>query len=204
MLLQALIMIFLGVVFAELCGYIIHTLLHSQKIEYLSRNHMIHHMKVYGPQMPQRPSEKYKNSLGNRAEILGVGMEWVFPIALIILLTYGITFYLNISLMWTSLFIVTALVWGFFLFGYMHDAMHVANFWMSENSIFKNWFLKIRKLHDIHHLHISNDGKMNVNYGICFFVFDRIFRTYQKEHTLFNKPGYQTAKDRYQFIEEKI
>lgn len=71
---------------------------------------------------------------------------------------------------------------------------------MEKSFVFRNWFLRIRKLHDIHHLHVSDDGKMNVNYGICFFIFDRIIGSYRKTFSNFNKAGYEVAKQKYQFI----
>ena len=35
--------------FTEIAGYFIHILLHSNKIQFLSKNHMVHHLKVYQP-----------------------------------------------------------------------------------------------------------------------------------------------------------
>jgi sterol desaturase/sphingolipid hydroxylase (fatty acid hydroxylase superfamily) len=34
---------------AELTGYLMHILLHSNKIAFLSKSHMIHHLVLYGP-----------------------------------------------------------------------------------------------------------------------------------------------------------
>lgn len=187
-------------IFAELCGYIIHSILHSQKIEFLSKNHMLHHLKVYGPTQPQRPEGVYRDSVQDRAAVLGIGMEWIGPICIILTLVYGLSFLLAVPFFYTNLFTATALSWGYFLFAYMHDNMHVKNFWMERSPLIKKWFLKIRKLHDIHHLHVTDDGKMNVNYGICFFFFDRLFGSYKTEFSTFNKEGHKYALKKYEFI----
>lgn len=195
-----LLTLVLSIIFAELCGYVIHVVLHSQKIEYLSRNHMLHHLKVYGPTMPQRPDANYRGSVEDRAAVLGVGMEWLGPIGLILAIVYGVSYFLAIPFLYTNVFTAGALGWGYFLFGYMHDNMHLKNFWMERAPLIKNWFLNIRKLHDIHHLHVDNDGKMNVNYGICFFFFDKVFNSYKKEFSTFNKQGHLVALSKYDYI----
>jgi len=45
---------------------------------------------------------------------------------------------------------------------------------------------------------------MNTNYGICFFAFDKIFRTFKGEFEEFNEKGYQNSKKRYAYIYEKL
>ena len=46
-----------SVVVAELLGYILHRLMHSGWIPWLSTSHMKHHLVLYGPLQKQRPSE---------------------------------------------------------------------------------------------------------------------------------------------------
>lgn len=112
-----------------------------------------------------------------RAAVLGIGMEWLGPIGLIIAVSFGISELLGIDRLYFLIFTCSGLLWGHFLFGYMHDAMHVSRFWMERIPGLARWFRGIRKLHDIHHCQISEDGIMSTNFGICFFFMDRIFGT---------------------------
>lgn len=194
--------IILGVLFAEVAGYWIHVLLHSQKIEFLSRSHMIHHLKAYGPQMPQRPGGSYIGSTDGRAEVLGFGMEWILPIVCILAITWALGWALGFPVATIGAFSGAALFWGYFLFGYMHTSMHLKGFWMERAPVIRHWYLQIRKLHDIHHLHVSDGGKMDVNYGICFFGFDRIFGSFQSRFQAFNKRGLVLALEKYRFIND--
>lgn len=199
-MLSILLTLFLVFFFTEAFGYVLHVVLHSQKIEFLSRNHMIHHLQVYGPKMSQRPDDKYLKSTHERAAVLGIGMEWILPILFILGLIIGVGVLVSAPLHLIGIFIIGSLSWGYFLFGYMHDSMHLQGFWMEKNRFLQGWYLHIRKLHDIHHLHLSDEGKMNVNYGICFFFFDKIFGTYKKSFSRFNSHGYSLAKEKYKYI----
>lgn len=194
--------IILGVLFAEIAGYWIHVLLHSQKIEFLSRSHMIHHLKAYGPQMPQRPGGSYIGSTDGRAEVLGFGMEWILPIVCILAITWALGWALGFPVATIGAFSGAALFWGYFLFGYMHTSMHLKGFWMEKVPGIRRWYLNIRRLHDIHHLHVSDAGKMDVNYGICFFGFDRVFGSFQPRFQAFNKRGLVLALEKYRFIND--
>lgn len=187
-------------VFTEFVGYWIHVLLHSNRIGFLSRNHMIHHLRDYSPKTGMRRSGPYLNGARDRPAILGIGLEWVAPIAGVsILALLGLNL-LAVPIGLQIVFMLVSYFWAFALFGYMHEAMHLQNFWMERVPVLKTWFLNARKNHDIHHLQISNDGKMNRNYGICFFFFDRLLGSYRPRHEKFNEAGYQTAIQRYATI----
>ena len=61
---------------SELLGYLLHRLLHSGKIGFLSRSHMKHHLVFYGPLQPQRPGTVYRDATTDDAVALGnIGME---------------------------------------------------------------------------------------------------------------------------------
>src|SRR5579864_7760102 len=47
---------------SELLGYLLHRLLHSGKIGFLSRSHMRHHLVLYGPMRSQRPADGYHDA----------------------------------------------------------------------------------------------------------------------------------------------
>lgn len=76
------------------------------------------------------------------------------------------------------------------------DRMHLLEFWMADTPILKYWFRKARRLHDIHHRSIANDGRMDANFGIGFFFFDRVFRTIEKRHRPINPRGFGAARER--------
>ncbi len=158
---------------------------------------MIHHLRIYGPKRSLRSGDTYLDSTEGRAAVLGTGMEWLGPIGMIIAASFGISELLGIDRRYFLLFTCSGLLWGYFLFGYMHDAMHVSRFWMERVSGLARWFRGIRKLHDIHHLQISDDGRMSTNFGICFFFMDRIFGTFAPHHKPFNPKGYEAAEKRY-------
>lgn len=50
-----------SIVVAELAGYWLHRLLHSDKFPALSRGHLIHHFLIYGPRQPMR-AEEYQDA----------------------------------------------------------------------------------------------------------------------------------------------
>jgi sterol desaturase/sphingolipid hydroxylase (fatty acid hydroxylase superfamily) len=91
----------------------------------------------------------------------------------------------------------TLLVWPIFMFSYLHDRMHVENFWMTRAPVLKTWFLSARRMHDIHHRSVDNQGLMDTNFGIGFYFFDRLFRTRANRHRRFNWAGYRAAVERY-------
>ncbi len=186
--------------FTELVGYWLHMLLHSNKIEFLSRNHMIHHLVVYAPNKPMRQSQEYLGSTYGRANVLGIGMEWIVPAALLLPATLLVLRALGIPAVCQAVFVLVSLTWGYLMFGTMHDAMHLKDFWMGNDRRFGRWFLRARKRHDIHHMEIEDSGKQTKNFGICFFLFDRLFGTLSTEHKPFNRDGLGAAMKRYSYI----
>jgi len=76
------------------------------------------------------------------------------------------------------------------MFSYLHDRMHVAGFWMERNQLLKNWFVFARNAHDIHHWALNDRGFMDKNFGIGFFLFDRLLGTFVTEWPAFNSCGW--------------
>lgn len=185
--------------FTEITGYFIHILLHSNKIEFLSKNHMIHHLKSYTPKGGMR-SAQYLGSTEGRAEINGIGLEWFAPIGVILAGFFAVSYALGIPGAYQALFILSAALWGLWVFGIMHDAMHLENFWMTKHPLTRAWFVNVRKYHDIHHLTLADDGRMPTNFGICFFFMDRLLGSLSTKMTRFNEKGYQAALKRYSYI----
>lgn len=203
-MLEIIITVILAIISGEFLGYWLHVLLHSNKIEFLSKAHMIHHLVVYGPKQ-EFTSDKYKTSLiDNRPGIAGVGLEWIIPVILIVSGMTLILWALNIPLHLAVIFVMATGIWELIMFNYMHDALHLRHFWMINNKLLSKWFLQTRQKHLIHHLEIDNTGRMNTNYGICFFFFDKLFRTFEGKLNKFNEFGYEKAKTRYSYIYEKL
>jgi len=170
-----------SVLFAEFTGYWVHRLLHSERIPYLSRSHMIHHLRDYGPDTSMRPSASYRKATDTRAGIAGIGFEWLLPIALSLCVVLTTLTVLGVGLWPQLLFSLSSIGWGVLMFSYMHDSMHCRNFWMERHSLLRKWYRRARRNHDIHHLLLHPSGRMHRNFGICFFGMDRLFGTFARK-----------------------
>jgi sterol desaturase/sphingolipid hydroxylase (fatty acid hydroxylase superfamily) len=182
---------------AEFLGYLLHRLMHNGWIPWLSVSHMKHHMLLYGPLQKQRPSEQYRDATTGEVAIGNIGLEWIVPSSAILAISVAALRLLRVSLADQALSIGTILVWTFLMFSYLHDRMHVKGFWMGRAPLLKRWFLQARRLHDIHHHALNNDGLMEKNFGIGFFIFDRLFGTLAHELSAFNPRGYGAAQERF-------
>jgi len=192
-----------SIVVAELAGYWLHRLLHSDKFPALSRGHLIHHFLIYGPRQPMRAAE-YHDATDDRLSIGNVGLEWLVPSAVILLFCWGVMFLLGVPRVYQVLALCTLLAWPILMFNYLHDRMHLDDFWMTKSPFLRSWFLNARRLHDIHHRSVNSEGLMDTNFGIGFYFFDRFFRTLAKRHRPFNWMGYRTAIDRYGLDETEL
>lgn len=180
----------------ELMGYWLHRLLHSGAIGFLSRNHMRHHLVMYGPLQEQR-SKKYYDATEGAVSLGNVGCEWLIPAGLLIGFAIGLFQFFKVQWLYQVIYFATTLGWSFLMFSYLHDAQHIKGFWMERNWLVKRWFVSARKRHDIHHQVINDDGLMNKNFGIGFFLFDRVFGTFMENGNSFNRNGYQAARKRF-------
>jgi sterol desaturase/sphingolipid hydroxylase (fatty acid hydroxylase superfamily) len=181
---------------AEFFGYWIHRLLHSDRLPILGRSHLIHHFEIYGPRQPMR-SENYRDATDHRASVGNVGLEWLIPAAMVLGICWGVMVLLEVPRIYQAIALGTLMLWPIFTFNYLHDRMHLADFWMTRNPLMRTWFLKARRLHDIHHHSMDDEGRMDTNFGIGFYLFDRCFRTIEKRHRPLNWKGYSAAKSRY-------
>ena len=185
---------------AEFFGYWLHRLLHSDRIPLLSRGHLIHHFLIYGPGQPMR-LEKYHDATDHRFSLGNIGLEWLVPSAMILAVLWIAMRLVHLSAVYQVIALGTLLVWPIFMFSYLHDRMHLANFWMERTPLLRFWFRAARRMHDIHHHAVDDNGRMEANFGIGFFLFDRIFRTLGSRHRPFNRAGYQAARLRYRLKE---
>ncbi len=186
---------------AEFFGYWLHRLLHSDKLPFLSRGHLIHHFLIYGPGQPMR-HDHYHDATDNRFSVGNVGLEWLAPSAIILAVLWALMMVLQIRPPYQAIALVTLIVWPAFMFSYLHDRMHLSEFWMARNPLLHTWFRAARRLHDIHHHAVDGKGRMDANFGIGFFLFDWVFRTMATHHRPFNKVGFDSARQRYGLIEQ--
>jgi len=190
----------LSCLLAEFFGYWLHRLLHSDKICFLSRGHLIHHFLIYGPGQPMR-HRHYHDATSNRFSVGNVGLEWLAPSALILAILWAAMHLLHLPAFYQTLALLTLVAWPAFMFSYLHDRMHLTDFWMARHPLFRPWFLHARRFHDIHHHSVNDYGRMDANFGIGFFLFDRLFRTILRRHRAFNRAGFEAARRRYGLIE---
>jgi len=120
---------------------------------------------------------------------------------LLLAMSLGLFWLLGIRALYQAIYVAVVLIWSFVSFSYLHDRMHVQNFWMERNRWTRWWFRKARRLHDVHHRTLNDDGKMDRNFGIGFFFFDWLFGTLALEQRPFNRKGYEEAKRRSQMDE---
>jgi sterol desaturase/sphingolipid hydroxylase (fatty acid hydroxylase superfamily) len=185
---------------SELLGYLLHRLLHSGWIPFLSMNHMRHHLLLYGPLQKQRPSPEYLDATIGRFAIGNVGLEWIVPAAILLITLGGLFWLFGIRLEYQALFFGVVLAWSVWSFSYLHDRMHIQDFWMERFPIVKHWFRRARNLHDIHHRVLNAQGFMDKNFGIGFAFFDWLFGTMASVQPPFNHAGIEAAEQRFAFV----
>jgi sterol desaturase/sphingolipid hydroxylase (fatty acid hydroxylase superfamily) len=189
-----------AIVTAELLGYLLHRLLHSGWIPFLSMNHMKHHLVLYGPLQKQRPSEEYLDATTGQIAIGNVGLEWILPTGILLIVLGCLFLLLGIGVVYQLVFLGVVLAWSFWVFSYLHDRMHIKGFWMERVPIVKEWFCWARNLHDIHHRVLNDQGLMDKNFGIGFAFFDWLFGTMVSVQPPFNRAGFGVAQDKFAFV----
>jgi sterol desaturase/sphingolipid hydroxylase (fatty acid hydroxylase superfamily) len=192
-----------SVVVAEFAGYWLHRLLHSDKFPALSRGHLIHHFLIYGPGQSMRAAH-YQDATDNRFSVGNVGIEWLMPSGIILFLCWGVMAVFGVPAIYQVIALGTLLGWPILMFSYLHDRMHIENFWMTRVPVLRAWFLSARRMHDIHHRSVDNQGLMDTNFGIGFYFFDRLFRTIAHRHRRLNRAGYRCAVERYGLDEAEL
>lgn len=160
---------------------------------------MKHHMVMYGPLQEQR-SKKYRDATEGDVSLGNIGREWLIPAGLLIACALGVFRIFDVRWMYQLIYFATTLGWSFLMFSYLHDAQHIEGFWMERNCLLKKWFSSARRRHEVHHQTIDDRGLMHKNFGIGFFLFDRLFGTLSEGETAFNRAGYQSAQKRFQSV----
>jgi len=143
-----------------LFGYVVHRSLHQSWTGKLNHAHMTHHMKLYPPS--DFYSEKYRDP-GSDSTVKIFAIAAIPVVALPIIL--GILGILPLGLAILSVVEMLSIGW---LHDYLHDAYHITNHPLTKFKLFKHWI----DLHYLHHI------KMQTNFGIFSFFWDRVFRTF--------------------------
>ena len=190
-----------SIVAAEIMGYFLHRLMHNGWIPWLSISHMQHHMVLYAPLSKQRPGPRYLDATTGKVAIGNIGLEWIIPSGVILAIFVPVLNFLRVSLADQARSVATILMWSFLMFSYLHDRMHIKDFWMERAPLLRKWFLQMRRLHDIHHHALNNHGLMDKNFGIGLSVFDWLFGTLSLNPTRFNHGGYSAAQDRFRNLQ---
>lgn len=142
--------------YAELLGHVVHRLAHVSYSGGLNRSHMNHH-QMYRV-------EDFLDSSYRSAGADSFGRKFVVPAAVSVVAAF--------SLLPLHLFLVAAAV--FALVGVaneaVHRSIHVRGAWLERFM----WFRKLRNIHVVHH------RNMRANFGIVFFLYDRIFETFSE------------------------
>ena len=188
-----------SVVSAEFLGYWLHRLLHSGAIGVLSRSHMRHHLLLYGPLQEQR-TRGYRDATTGSLALGNIGTEWIVPALVLIVASAGLFHLLRIRALYQEACFATTLSWSFLMFSKLHDVMHVKDFWLEKSGVLKHWFLRARRRHDLHHFAINDAGLMNKNFGIGFYLFDRLFGTLSDTMPVLNRKGYAEACQRFKSL----
>jgi sterol desaturase/sphingolipid hydroxylase (fatty acid hydroxylase superfamily) len=144
----------------SLFGYVVHRSLHQSWTGKLNKAHMTHHLKLYPPS--DFYSDKYRDPGGdNTAHIFALA-------ALPIVAAPFILWLCGVLSLCLTLFIVVEMLFIGWLHDYLHDAFHITNHPLTKFKLFSRWI----DLHYLHHI------KMQTNFGIFSFHWDRLFRTF--------------------------
>src|SRR5260370_4799524 len=109
--------------------------------------------------------------MDNRLSVCNVGIGWLALSAVIVLCCWGVMAVLGVAQVYQVLALCTLLGWPLLMFSYLHDRMHIENYWMTRVPVLRSWFLDARRLHDIHHRSVNRDGFMDANFCLGFYFF---------------------------------
>jgi len=149
-----------------LFGHVVHWSLHQTWTGSVHKAHMTHHLKLYPPE--DYTSVIYRDAGQDSTPRFFAIAAIPMVLAPILLFSFGV---LPLHLM-----VITLIVEGLmgFLHNYLHDAFHIEKHWLYDVPVFGVIFGKWVALHYLHHV------KMETNYGIFQFHWDRFFGTYWK------------------------
>jgi sterol desaturase/sphingolipid hydroxylase (fatty acid hydroxylase superfamily) len=162
-----IITIILGFFITTLFGHVVHYALHQPWSGKVHKAHLTHHLIKYPPH--DFMSDEYRSAGKDSTPKFFVWAGLPLIITPIILWLCGI---IPLVIMITILGVEGIIG---FLHSYLHDAFHIKNHWLYKVPILGKQFTKLVHLHYLHHV-----GKMNFNFGIFTFLWDRVCGTFTK------------------------
>lgn len=156
--LLASVAVFFGI---TLFGYIVHWALHQSWAGFLNNSHMTHHLKLYP--ITDYTSDVYRSAgKDNTVKIFAFAALPILAIP-ILLCIFGM---LSI---FTAAFVLAEMLFLGFLHDQIHDSFHLNKSLWKYLPGYKTW----AKNHYNHHV------DMQSNFGIFFFMWDRLFKTFK-------------------------
>lgn len=147
--------------YGTLVGYLTHWVMHQPWAGRVNRAHMTHHVRLYPPKALL--SDVYKSAGKDDGLLI-----FVPAITAAMGLWAGAVWLLGAA--WWNLVVIAVVgVSVGWLHNYVHEGFHIRGFWMERFG----WFRRVRALHWLHH------WNMRKNLGICWFGWDRVFRTFR-------------------------
>lgn len=164
MLLITLITLVITYFLTTLFGYVVHWCFHHPWAGRIKTAHLKHHTLYSGEDYL---SDDYRKA-GKDSTVRLFMLPSILLLALPVLF-----FYLEIIPWWLSLLIGLEMGFTGWLHNYLHEAFHI-------NGHFLNKIPLIKKAFDhLSHLHYEHHNDMTKNFGICSFIWDRLFHTYK-------------------------
>ncbi len=158
-----LLLVALAFVTTTLFGYVAHWALHQKFFGRFHQSHMTHHLKLYP--VSDFSSEKYRFA-GKDSTI------WFFLVAGAPLLILPVVLLLLGKIGLITTILVVAMAGGIGLLNnWFHDSFHIKDHFLN---VF-GWYRKLVELHFEHHVN------MQKNFGIFFFAWDKLFKSYSEK-----------------------
>jgi sterol desaturase/sphingolipid hydroxylase (fatty acid hydroxylase superfamily) len=160
LLLKLLLAVATGGLITTFMGYLVHWVFHQPWSLWFYNAHMNHHKIQYPP--TDFFSDTYKSAGRDSTAVL-----FVIAFAPIMLAIIAMTFLGILSLPVGLTTLASLIGWGL-VHDHLHDQFHLTNSRWNKLPFFET----LRKIHYVHHL------DMRLNFGIFFFVWDKMFKTY--------------------------
>lgn len=142
-----------------LFGHVAHWFIHQPLAGKFNRSHMTHHLKLYPP--TDYLSKKYRHPGKDNTVLIFA----ILSIPMLILPWVALGF--GVITLFQALFIFVEMLILGAAHDYVHDAFHIKGHWLYKFKMFRKWNV----LHYRHHVNMKS------NFGIFYFMWDRVFGT---------------------------
>ena len=147
---------------ASLFGHFVHWMIHQRWMGPAYRGHMEHHCELYPP------GELVSNTYRKAKWFNSGTFLFTPPLLVIIGLVSGCASMFELPAWIMAVFSVVLVTFGF-TSDVVHDSFHVTGHVLERVA----WFQHAREKHFAHH------NNMKRNFGIVFFGWDKLFKTYE-------------------------